>query len=173
MPDRFNAREGTLDGSALSFTGSDRRRCMRPSSRAQDAVALAAIDWRAPDRSKQARRGSNGRLLLFNDGRTRSAIAGGIGSDPGSARLHTASLRVSRPLPGTRRVRGGIVRLEHTTHRLSARNGRTLAFPFEILSDADLPFANALALPTFETGGMRLIKRLTLIIRGGRIESVF
>jgi peroxiredoxin len=48
-----------------------------------------------------------------------------------------------------------------------------LRLPFEILSDADLPFANALALPTFETGGMRLIKRLTLIIRGGRIESVF
>jgi peroxiredoxin len=45
--------------------------------------------------------------------------------------------------------------------------------PFEILSDAKLTFANALKLPTFEAGGMRLIKRLTLIIRGGRIETVF
>jgi peroxiredoxin len=44
--------------------------------------------------------------------------------------------------------------------------------PFEILSDAALTFANALKLPTFEAGGMRLIKRLTLIIRGSRIETV-
>ena len=48
-----------------------------------------------------------------------------------------------------------------------------LHLPFEILSDAKLTFANALKLPTFEAGGMRLIKRLTLIIRGGRIETVF
>jgi peroxiredoxin len=48
-----------------------------------------------------------------------------------------------------------------------------LRLPFEILSDAQLTFANALKLPTFEASGMRLIKRLTLIIRGGRIETVF
>ena len=48
-----------------------------------------------------------------------------------------------------------------------------LHLPFEILSDAKLTFANALKLPTFEAGGMSLIKRLTLIIRGGRIETVF
>jgi peroxiredoxin len=48
-----------------------------------------------------------------------------------------------------------------------------LHLPFEILSDAKLTFANALRLPTFEAGGIRLIKRLTLIIRGGRIETVF
>jgi peroxiredoxin len=48
-----------------------------------------------------------------------------------------------------------------------------LHLPFEILSDAKLTFANALKLPTFEAGGIRLIKRLTLIIRGGRIETVF
>jgi peroxiredoxin len=48
-----------------------------------------------------------------------------------------------------------------------------LHLPFEILSDAKLTFANALRLPTFDVGGIRLIKRLTLIIRGGRIETVF
>ncbi len=48
-----------------------------------------------------------------------------------------------------------------------------LHLPFEILSDAKHTFANALKLPTFEAGGMRLIKRLTLILRGGRIETVF
>ena len=48
-----------------------------------------------------------------------------------------------------------------------------LCLPFEILSDSALTFANALALPTFETGGMRLIKRLTMVIRKGRIDTVF
>jgi len=46
-----------------------------------------------------------------------------------------------------------------------------LHLQFEILSDTALAFASALKLPTFEAGGMRLIKRLTLIIREGRIEK--
>ncbi len=45
-----------------------------------------------------------------------------------------------------------------------------LHLPFEVLSDADLRFAKALRLPTFEVPGedgvMTLIKRLTLILHG-------
>lgn len=48
-----------------------------------------------------------------------------------------------------------------------------LHLPFEVLSDADFAFVEALRLPTFEAGGMRLVKRLTLIVRDGRIEHVF
>ena len=48
-----------------------------------------------------------------------------------------------------------------------------LHLPFEILSDSDLAFATALRLPTFMAGGMRLIRRLTLIVRDGTIENVF
>jgi len=48
-----------------------------------------------------------------------------------------------------------------------------LHVPFEILSDADFRLCEALRLPTFEVEGMRLLKRLTLIIRLGRIEHVF
>jgi peroxiredoxin len=48
-----------------------------------------------------------------------------------------------------------------------------LHLPFELLSDAELRFARALRLPTFEAGGMTLIKRLTLIVRDGAIEHVF
>lgn len=48
-----------------------------------------------------------------------------------------------------------------------------LHLPFELLSDAGLAFAHALNLPTFEVEGMRLIKRLTLIISDGVIEKVF
>jgi peroxiredoxin len=47
-----------------------------------------------------------------------------------------------------------------------------LHLPFEVLSDADFALVEALRLPTFEAGGMRLVKRLTLIVRDGRIEHV-
>jgi peroxiredoxin len=48
-----------------------------------------------------------------------------------------------------------------------------LHLPFEILSDAEFRACEALRLPTFEVDGMRLVMRLTLIVRGGRIEQVF
>lgn len=48
-----------------------------------------------------------------------------------------------------------------------------LFLPFEILSDEGLGFAKVLDLPTFEVEGLPLIKRLTLVIRDGRIERVF
>jgi peroxiredoxin len=48
-----------------------------------------------------------------------------------------------------------------------------LHLPFEVLSDAELRLTHALRLPTFDFNGMTLIKRLTLIVYGGKIEYVF
>jgi peroxiredoxin len=48
-----------------------------------------------------------------------------------------------------------------------------LHLPYELLSDEDLVFAEALSLPTFEAEGMILLKRLTMVIDDGRIEKVF
>jgi peroxiredoxin len=48
-----------------------------------------------------------------------------------------------------------------------------LRLPFPLLSDADLKLARPLHLPTFQAGGQVLLKRLTLIVRGGVIETVF
>ena len=48
-----------------------------------------------------------------------------------------------------------------------------LHLPFEILSDAEFRLCDAMRLPTFEVGGMRLVKRLTLVVREGRVEHVF
>lgn len=48
-----------------------------------------------------------------------------------------------------------------------------LHLPFPVLSDEHFAFTDALGLPTFEVDGMRLLERLTLIARGGRIEEVF
>lgn len=48
-----------------------------------------------------------------------------------------------------------------------------LHLPFELLSDADLSFANALKLPMFEIDRQQLIRRVTLIVNAGRIVKVF
>ncbi len=48
-----------------------------------------------------------------------------------------------------------------------------LYLPFAILSDEFLKLTEAMRLPTFETCGMTLLKRLTLIIRDGVVEHVF
>ncbi|MBZ5641829.1 MAG: peroxiredoxin [Acidobacteriia bacterium] len=48
-----------------------------------------------------------------------------------------------------------------------------LQLPFPILSDEHLELTRALRLPTFEAGGMTLLKRLTLVIREARVEQVF
>ena len=48
-----------------------------------------------------------------------------------------------------------------------------LHLPFAVLSDAKFELCDALRLPTFEVEGTRLVKRLTLVIRDGRIEHVF
>jgi peroxiredoxin len=48
-----------------------------------------------------------------------------------------------------------------------------LHLPFPILSDEHLSLANAMRLPTFETSGMKLLKRLALVVTDGVIEHVF
>ena len=42
---------------------------------------------------------------------------------------------------------------------------------YEVLSDADYRLTDALVLPTFEADGMRLLKRLTMLVRGDRIAG--
>jgi peroxiredoxin len=47
-----------------------------------------------------------------------------------------------------------------------------LHLPYPLLSDERLELARALGLPTFDTQGMTLLKRLTLFIEDGTIEDV-
>ena len=48
-----------------------------------------------------------------------------------------------------------------------------LQLPFALLHDDELTLTRALKLPTFEYGGLRLIKRITIIATGGVIRKVF
>jgi len=54
-------------------------------------------------------------------------------------------------------------------HEFAERVG----LPYPILSDTNLELAEALRLPTFETSGLKLYKRITLIVREHKIVHVF
>jgi peroxiredoxin len=60
---------------------------------------------------------------------------------------------------------------QDTAYQREAAN--RLRLPFPNLSDERLRLVGALRLPTFQTSGMTLLKRLTLVIRDGTIEHVF
>lgn len=48
-----------------------------------------------------------------------------------------------------------------------------LHLPFLLLSDERYRLTSAMQLPTFETAGMKLLKRLTLVIRDGVVQHAF
>ena len=48
-----------------------------------------------------------------------------------------------------------------------------LHLPFPVLSDERLELTSTLGLPTFETSGWTLLRRLTLVIDNGRVGHVF
>jgi peroxiredoxin len=48
-----------------------------------------------------------------------------------------------------------------------------LGLPFDILSDEHFAVQRALSLPTFSTGGVTYLKRLTLALQDGRIERIY
>jgi len=81
---------------------------------------------------------------------------------------------------GFRDVHGEFARIGAAVYGLSTQTtayqremAERLHLPFEVLSDADLRFASALRLPTFEVAGMKLLKRLTLVLYRGEVEHVF
>jgi peroxiredoxin len=48
-----------------------------------------------------------------------------------------------------------------------------LHLPFPLVSDAEFALSDALRLPTFDAGGRRLLRRLTMIIADGQIRHIF
>lgn len=94
-------------------------------------------------------------------------IAGARGCTPQSCafRDHFAELRAL----GVNRLFG--LSSQDTPYQREAAD--RLHLPFPILSDEHLDFTGALRLPTFQTSGMTLLKRLTLVIDDGKIEHVF
>ena len=71
------------------------------------------------------------------------------------------------------RLKADVFGLSTQTTQYQREMADRLHVPFEILSDAEFNLCDELCLPTFEVDGMRLVKRITLIVRGGQIEHVF
>jgi peroxiredoxin len=94
------------------------------------------------------------------------AIPGARGCTPESCafRDHHAELRAAGA-----RVLG--LSTQDTAYQLEAVE--RLHLPFPLLSDAELRLTRALSLPTFTAAGETLLRRLTLVIRGGTVEHVF
>jgi peroxiredoxin len=72
-----------------------------------------------------------------------------------------------------KRLHAEVFGLSTQTTEYQQEMAARLQLPFEVLSDSEFRFASALGLPTFAVEGTRFLKRLTLIVRDGKIEHVF
>ena len=136
------------------------------------SVALPATDGRTVDLSR-----IKGQVVVYTYPRTgRPGVAlldgwdmipGARGCTPQSCafRDHHAELKAL----GVSEVFGLSTQSPDYQREAAAR----LHLPFAILSDENSKLTRAMNLPTFETNGMELLKRFTLIIKDGVIEHVF
>jgi peroxiredoxin len=67
----------------------------------------------------------------------------------------------------------GLFGLSRQTTAWQREMAARLRLTFPILSDAEGRFASALSLPSFATGGESYLKRLTLVVSSGTIETLF
>ena len=135
-------------------------------------IALASTDGKAVDLAAL-----RGRTVVYCYPRTGEAdkappsgwneIPGARGCTPESCafRDHFAELRAC----GVDQLFG--LSTQDTEYQREAVE--RLHLPFPLLSDTDLRFAQALRLPTFETAGMTLVRRLTLVLHDGAVEHCF
>jgi peroxiredoxin len=74
---------------------------------------------------------------------------------------------------GFRHVGASVYGLSTQTTHYQRELVERLGLPFELVSDEAFALQRALALPTFATGGVTYLKRVTLAVRDGRIERVY
>lgn len=67
----------------------------------------------------------------------------------------------------------GVYGISTQTSEVQKEASNRLGLPYPLLSDADHSFSSALKLPLLEVGGLKLIKRLTLILKDGVIKKCF
>ena len=150
-----------------------------------DGAAARLAGMRLPDIALQATDGSTvslaalpGRTVVYAYPRTGEPgkamlvpewdqIPGARGCTPQSCafRDHHADLKSA----GADRVFGLSTQSSAYQREMADR----LHLPFPVLSDEGLALTRALRLPTFEAGGLTLIKRLALVVDAARIAHVF
>jgi peroxiredoxin len=136
------------------------------------SVELRATDGRSIDLARLS-----GRTVLFcypKTGRPDRPVPPGWDEIPGARGCtpQTCSFRDSYQLlceAGASQIFG--LSTQDTVYQQEAVE--RLQLPYPLLSDTELLLAQALRLPTFEFSGETLIKRLALVVDGGRITKVF
>src|SRR6266851_5373700 len=86
------------------------------------------------------------------------AIPGARGCTPQSCGFRDAHAELAR-------LAAAVYGLSTQTTEYQREMAQRLHLPFEILSDAEFKFCDALRLPTFEASGTRLVKRACLLSR--------
>ena len=140
-------------------------------------VKMASVPLRATNGDTVDVSGISGRVIVYAYPRTGrpgvenpdgwDMIPGARGCTPQSCsfRDHFAELTAL----GVDRVFG--LSTQDPDHQREA--AERLHLPFAILSDEHLKLTRAMKLPAFETSGMTLLKRFTLVINSGTVEHVF
>ncbi len=136
------------------------------------ALALPATDGRPVDLSALA-----GRSVVYiypMTGRPDVPLPGGWDMIPGARGCTPQSCAFRDHFADLRRL--GVDNLfglsvQDTGYQREA--AERLHLPFALLSDAGMALAEALRLPRLQVAGMRLLKRLTLVIDSGQITRAF
>jgi peroxiredoxin len=135
------------------------------------SVALMSTAGRLVDLSKQA-----GRVVVYcypRTGQPEVEPPAGWDEIPGARGCTPQACAFRDHYADLQRLDAQVFGLSTQATDYQREAAERLHLPFELLSDSALEFAHALQLPTFEVAGLTLIKRLTLIVRDGRIEKVF
>jgi peroxiredoxin len=139
-------------------------------------MALPSVPLPATDGSTVDPAALPGRTVLYvypRTGRPDEEVPAGWDEIPGARGCTPQSCAFRDHHAELRELGAGVYGLSTQDTDYQREAATRLHLPFELLSDEQLAFAEALGLPTFEADGMTLLKRLTLIIEDGRIEKVF
>lgn len=119
---------------------------------------------------------SNGRLVLYVYPRTGvqgEPLPEGWDDIPGARGCTPQSCAYRDALPEFEELGATVAGLSAQSPTEQAEFAAREGIPFPLLSDPDLRLAEELGLPTFEADGMRLYKRLTLVIDAGTVVKAF
>jgi len=119
---------------------------------------------------------SSGRIVVYiypRTGAPGSTVPGKWDEIPGARGCTPQSCSIRDHYREAKALGAEIFGLSTQTTEYQKEAVERLHLPFETLSDVDFKFTHALNLPTFTYEGVTLDKRLTLVIKDGRIEKVF
>ncbi len=139
-------------------------------------AAVPAIELRATTGESVRLDGLKGRTVLFcypRTGRPDEELPPGWNVIPGARGCTPEACGFRDAHQQFQELGVRVLALSTQSSDYQGEMAERLHLPFPVLSDETLEFTQALRLPTFETSGWTLLKRLTLVIDDGTIGHVF